>query len=483
MIFFRDRLKIGPFFCFIICLLLLLATALSPASAVAPPVHTLQEVNPSLHGTPDIDAEAFYLYDATSQTSLAGKDFLLPLPPASMTKVMTVLLALEHLDPDDEILVSKEMFVDIPNDYTRLGIVEGEIISVRDALYASMLISANDTSLALALKISGSLEAFADLMNQRAEELGCTDTHFTNAYGYSDPDHLLSARDMALILAKALEYDSFRELANTPAYTMQPTNLWENFRGMNNGNNLLSSKASGYPHFIGGKTGYTDLSQNTLVAGAEKDGRILIATVMGEANRYRMFEDIVNLFEHGFSDYELFEHDDANLKAVAEQARKHLQDSLPEGDLTFEIPETEPRLSGNALTLPKYLLEQGARPAYTFTAPSDLPNFSDIKNSAEAVVYPLQLTVAENFTYPVGEMIFEVTAHENTQVSDTFSYGPDSPEKPISKSLVRTLLILGAILLSALLVLFLAYYLIFMRSCRKRRKGKVRVSKSRGKQK
>ena len=159
----------------------------------------------NLKGAPDITAESAILMDAASGAVLYGKDEESKQYPASITKVMTALLAIENCSMDDIVTFSNEAVNGIEPGSSSAGINVGAQLTVEDTLYALMLVSANEAASALAEHISGSNEAFAELMNQRAAELGCTGTHFTNPHGLPDEDHYTTAHDMALILRRAIE--------------------------------------------------------------------------------------------------------------------------------------------------------------------------------------------------------------------------------------------------------------------------------------
>jgi len=154
----------------VVCALLLAAVFVTPLwpSGVHANGSPTVLLDPGAANGLNVNGKEFVLYDAQSGVFLTGRQPDTPLSPASITKVMTILLALERLKLDDRITVTKDMFATIPNDYVRLGLMEGEEISVEEALYASLLISSNDTAMALALKMSDTVSGFADLMNQRA---------------------------------------------------------------------------------------------------------------------------------------------------------------------------------------------------------------------------------------------------------------------------------------------------------------------------
>ena len=267
------------------------------------PISEIFDTHPG--SAPPVDGTAYALYDSQTETFLLGKELNTPLSPASITKVMTVLLAMELLSPEQTITVTREMYEGIPEDYSKLFIVEGEVITVEDALYASLLISANDAAQALALTLAPTEAEFAQMMNERALALGCTNTHFTNSYGFADPNHLTSAHDMILILNEALKNDLYRKISTSTGYVIPATNKKNETRALGNSNRYISNDSLIYNSYIGGKTGFTDLSGYTLVAGAEKDGRRLVGTIFGASSSPGRYENLRSLFEYGFEKYSI----------------------------------------------------------------------------------------------------------------------------------------------------------------------------------
>lgn len=166
---------------------------------------------------PQIYAESAVVMEASTGTILYAKNMDQQMQPASITKIMTVLLALEHLKMDEEVTFSHNAVYSIEYDSSHIARDEGEILTVEECLYAIMLESANECSNAIAEHVSGSVEAFADLMNERAAELGCTGTHFINPHGLPSEEHYTTAHDMALITQEAIKYEKFRQFAGTPA--------------------------------------------------------------------------------------------------------------------------------------------------------------------------------------------------------------------------------------------------------------------------
>lgn len=232
---------------------------------------------------PQVYAESAIVMEAGTGTILYSKNIDDQHYPASITKIMTVLLALENLDMDEEVTFSHNAVYSIDYDSSHIARDEGEILTVEECLYAIMLESANECSNAIAEHISGSVEAFAELMTKRAKELGCTNTNFTNANGLPDENHYTSAHDMALITREAIKYEKFRQISGTPRYTLRATNKKSDELLMNNHHYMISSyKTSKYldDTVFAGKTGYTTAALNTLVTCATRNGMDLIVVTM-----------------------------------------------------------------------------------------------------------------------------------------------------------------------------------------------------------
>ena len=183
------------------------------------------------------------------------------------------------------------------------GIDEGDVLTVRDCLYALLLASANESANALACHVSGSREAFAELMNEKAASLGCTGSHFANPSGLNDENHYTTAHDMALIAQAAIKNPTFVEISGTRSYQLAPTK--KNPEGgyvANHHNMIKKNTAVTYPGAFAGKTGYTSLAGNTLVTCAKRDGITLIAVVLnGHQTHYR---DTKAMLDFGFSNFQ-----------------------------------------------------------------------------------------------------------------------------------------------------------------------------------
>ncbi|MBS6396430.1 MAG: D-alanyl-D-alanine carboxypeptidase [Clostridiales bacterium] len=254
---------------------------------------------------PQVYAESAIVMEASTGTILYSKDIDTQRYPASITKIMTVLLALENLDMNEEVTFSHNAVYSIDYDSSHIARDEGEILTVEECLYAIMLESANECSNAIAEKISGTTEAFAELMNTRAAELGCTNTNFVNPHGLPDDNHYTTARDMALITREAIKHEEFRRISSTPRYTLRATNKKSEELLMNNHHYMISNyKTSKFldDTVFAGKTGYTSVALNTLVTCGTRNGMDLIVVTMktqGSGQRgVPVYPDTANLLNY-----------------------------------------------------------------------------------------------------------------------------------------------------------------------------------------
>ncbi len=265
---------------------------------------------PAITAAPSIVAETGVLIDARTGTVLYNKGMDIQEEPASTTKIITGLLAIEKLPLDKVVTIDAETPF---TEGSRIYLMEGEKITVRDLLYALFLESANDAAVALAVEMAGSVDNFAVMMNQKAKELGAENTNFRNPNGLHLEGHVTTARDLAVIAKTAMENPVFRQYVSTYKYTIQPTNKQEEPRYLYNTNRLLYDnktkvsvngvlRPAKYDGVVGIKTGYTGQAGGCLVAGAERNGTELIAVVMKSTDSGR-FGDSIALLDWGFENY------------------------------------------------------------------------------------------------------------------------------------------------------------------------------------
>ncbi len=283
-------------------LLFMLLTALPPRAAAL--------------ANPTLQASAAYLLDPATGMVLYQKNADERRYPASTTKIMTALITLDRIQNLDEtVTVTQEDFNGVQSDSSKAGFVVGEEIPVIDLLYGLLLPSGNEAANTLARHVGGSTEGFARLMNERAQQLGCTNTHFVNPNGLHDADHYTTAHDLALIATEAMKNETFALIANTAQKTLSPTNKLEAHGGkplkVFTTNMLIFSRndPNYYSYAKGIKTGHTSEAGYCLVSTAERRGSSLIAVVLGcpkpaGASQPLTFSESKTLYEWGFSNFE-----------------------------------------------------------------------------------------------------------------------------------------------------------------------------------
>lgn len=252
---------------------------------------------------PKISAQSAILMDANTGVILYAKNIHEKLYPASTTKILTCLLAMENGDLDDMVSFSHDAVFTVPADGSNMGMDAGESITLEECLYGIMVASANEVANAVAEYTSGSMDAFVELMNTRAKELGCTDSHFTNANGLHDTDHYTSAYDLALISKAFFQNEMLSKISNTSRYHFEPTATQPDDFYKNNKHRLINGEIP-YDGIVGGKTGYTDQSRQTLVTCAEQNGMKLICVVFKEESP-NQFTDTTELFDYGFQNFQV----------------------------------------------------------------------------------------------------------------------------------------------------------------------------------
>lgn len=258
---------------------------------------------------PAIGAESAILMEMNTHTILYAKNIHEELYPASTTKIMTCLLAAQNCGMDELVTFSHDAVYGVPSDGSNMGIDEGEVITMEQAMYGILVGSANEAASAVgehvaeALGLEPTQETFASLMNEKAAELGCENTHFVNANGLFDENHYTSAYDLALIGCEFFNNELLCKMSSTsnyniPATATQPDDIW-----INSKNQLYKGKEHAYPYLLGSKTGFVSQARQTLVSGAEKDGMKLVCVVFMEESPYQ-FTDTIQLFNYGFENFQ-----------------------------------------------------------------------------------------------------------------------------------------------------------------------------------
>ncbi len=241
---------------------------------------------------PSVSAKGAVLMEVESGTVIFGKNENAQMPMASTTKIMTALVALERMPPDALVTVTE---ASVGVEGSSIYLTVGETLSMEDLLYALLLESANDAAETIAVAVAGNVPAFAALMNEKASELGLTDTHFINPHGLDAEGHYTTAKELACLTRAALENEHFRRICSTRRRII-PLRGKEGVRLLLNHNKLLAS----YDGCIGVKTGFTKKTGRCLVSAAERDGVSLIAVTLGAPDDWR---DHTAMLDYGFSLY------------------------------------------------------------------------------------------------------------------------------------------------------------------------------------
>ena len=292
-----------------------------------------------------IEADAGIVIDADTSAVLYGKNIHQQYYPASITKVLTALIVLEECRLNEQVTFSHDAVYNVEEGSSNANLEEGDVLTVEDCLYALLLNSANEAANALAEHVSGSREAFADLMNQRAAELGCTDSHFANPSGLNDENHYTSAQDMALICQAAIKNSTFRRIDAALYYELGPTKRDPEGHTLYAHHAMMRKNDSRYyPGIFGGKTGYTSLAGNTLVTFAERDGMTLISVVLNGHQTH--YSDTKKMLDFGFDNFQNLNISDNDSVYTSVENDMTIA-GLPAGDLSRIVLERD-----SSVTLP-----------------------------------------------------------------------------------------------------------------------------------
>lgn len=251
---------------------------------------------------PPIGSESACLMDSGTGVILYAKNMDVPRYPASTTKVLTCLVAAENSSMDEIVTFSKEAVFGIERGSSNVGMDVGQQITMEEALYCIMLASANEVASAVAEHVGGSISGFCEMMNKKAAELGCTNTHFCNSNGLPNEEHLTTAHDLALITRAFNNNETLRRIAGTNSYTVNATATQPDTFTISNHHKMYPGNKYAYEWLTWGKTGYTNVARETLVSCAEKEGLNLVCVVMKGEPPYQ-FTDTRDLFEYGFSNF------------------------------------------------------------------------------------------------------------------------------------------------------------------------------------
>lgn len=252
---------------------------------------------------PDLTSQGVCLLDGDTGQVVYEKNKDKRYYPASTTKVLTALVVLEHVNLEDKVTIGNNP----PNaEGTSVGIRATETYTVRELLLGLILMSGNDCANALAEYVSGSNEAFANLMNEKAAELGCTDSHFVNPSGLPDENHYTTPKDLATIMRACIANSDFLQIAKTNGYTLPASSIDGNVIPIDNHNYILFNYYPNYyyQYSIASKKGYTVAAQFTNVIACKKDNTTLVGAFLKGTDINETYKDVHNIFNYGFANFE-----------------------------------------------------------------------------------------------------------------------------------------------------------------------------------
>ena len=391
------------FLALLFCLLLLLSFSFTAMAADWPQT----ELNAGTAAVVDADTGAVLFSKNEDQAAY----------PASITKVMTALVVLENCKLDEEVTFSHDAVYNVDKGSSNAQIEAGDVLTVEDCLYALLLKSANESANALAEHVAGSREAFAELMNQKAAELGCTNTHFTNPSGLFDANHYTTARDMTKIGIAAMNNEAFLKIESSTSHRLAPGQRVPEGNVIYMEHKMLLPNSRYYDsRVIAGKTGYTLDAGNTLITMAEQDGRRLVAVVMQDKNPAH-YTDTKLLLDLGFNETENQTVGEGIVDLSALCERLIADTIVPEGTKSSELllPSAE-----QIVSLPTGASQDGLSYELEYNLPQDAP-----KQAVAKIIYSMDgRTVGSSYVEKepsIQVMLDEVPTQTKVAVAVTVS--------------------------------------------------------------
>lgn len=391
---------------------------------------------------PTIGAESAILLEANTGAILYAKNIDEKMYPASTTKLMTCLIAAENSALDETVTFSHNAVFSIEPGSSNIGIDEGQSMPMEECLYGILAASANEVANAVAEHIAGSTETFAEMMNEKAAQLGCKNTHFANAHGLFDKNHYTSAYDLALIARAFFQNELLAKIGNTASHHFKATATQPDDFIVRNKHQLITG-AIPYEGIKGGKTGYTDEARQTLVTCAEQKGMKLICVIMKEEDP-EQFYDTVKLLDYGFTNFSIIN--------VAENENKYSIQN-------FNFFNTSNDIFGNSnpiLSLNKdsYLIVPKAVKFEELD--SEISYDTDKDGEVAAINYYYHNAYLGTATV---DLVQKAPAHESTQNTASFSE-IEKAEPNIIVINIKTVLIIVLTIAILLIIIFVTHSII-----------------------
>lgn len=341
------------------------------------------------NNTIELNASSALLIDNRTNKILYNKDANKRLFPASTTKIVTAIIVLENHFLNEEVTASYDAVMTIPSGYSTANIQIGEILTVEQLLELLLVHSANDSANVLAEYAGGSIDSFVSMMNTKVNELGLTDTHFTNPYGLQEDNHYTTSHDLAVIMQYCLKNETFRKISGQASCAIPATNKSEPRKYSSTNELLIAGNRNYYPYLIAGKTGYTSKAGGCLVSVAYNNNLELISVILNSNDR---FGDTKKLFNYGYSNFSLkniVNEDDIITSTNVKNAKKNSQ------NLDLKVTENVPVLVNNNDNL------ESISPQIEINSNIEAPieegqNLGKVSYTVNGVTYSTNLVASQN---------------------------------------------------------------------------------------
>lgn len=341
------------------------------------------------NNTIELNASSALLIDNRTNKILYNKDANKRLFPASTTKIVTAIIVLENHSLNEEVTASYDAVMTIPSGYSTANIQIGEVLTVEQLLELLLVHSANDSANVLAEYAGGSIDSFVSMMNTKVNELGLTDTHFTNPYGLQENNHYTTSHDLAVIMQYCLKNETFRKISGQASCAIPATNKSEPRKYSSTNELLIVGNRNYYPYLIAGKTGYTSKAGGCLVSVAYNNNLELISVILNSNDR---FGDTKKLFNYGYSNFSLkniVNEDDIITSTNVKNAKKNSQ------NLDLKVTENVPVLVNNNDNL------ESISPQIEINSNIEAPieegqNLGKVSYTVNGVTYSTNLVASQN---------------------------------------------------------------------------------------
>lgn len=360
----------------------------------------------------DISAETAILIDAKTGQVLYKKNHNQTMYPASTTKLMTALLALENCELTDSFIFSENAVMSIPSGSSSIAMQPNEEMTIEESLYAIFLRSANEVTNGLAEYIGGDLDNFAVMMTDRAKELGCENTNFINSHGLYDENHYTSAYDLALIGQELLKQEGILEILQSIYYEIPPNDIQPETRYLHGQHQMMKTSSMYYDELvIGGKSGFVNESLNTLVTFAENDDITLIAVVL-RCSPSEQYEDTATLFEYGFSNYKTLDLlNQQNTSQSIKIVENINNQSYTLDEITLLTPEDI------SITVPLDVTEENLVITYSFPTEVDAPIYENDSIGYIEIINKLDDSVISSIPLLSNKTVLKSTEEEAKELT------------------------------------------------------------------